>query len=179
MSAGRLALWDKFVENLECEADIVNDESLKLTFEVRAQSACTKIRNSHGRECFLDAIRNALMIKGAPSDIPLQTTSLASICWPLVVSTNYDDLYFGACQSLGGMEVQVLGRTPKDCKVMLSSLHGPFDRQYIWHVQGFLGSPLGTRVEKPILDDLQDQLVVGHSEYRLVTNASPHFRRCF
>lgn len=191
MSAGRLALWDEFVENLENEAGNVSSESLKLSNDVRAQRACTRIRNSRGRACFLDSIGKALIHKGALQEMPLQTTNLASIRWPLVVSTNYDDLYFGACPCLhsgegdqpseGEMDVQVLGRSPKDCKLVLSSLHGPFDRQYIWHVQGFLGGQFGGGIEKevPGLEDLREQLVVGHAEYRLVTNASPHFRRCF
>jgi hypothetical protein len=190
MSAKKLALWDDFVTNLEHEADISYDKSLKLSNDVRAQRACTKIRNSRGAASFLESIGRALTVKDAPQEIPLQTTRLAAINWPLVVSTNYDDLFLGACrcrlpgageQPQGEMDVQVLGRSPKDCKLVLSSLHGPFDRQYIWHVQGFLGGQFGGGIEKavPGLDDLRDQLVVGHAEYRLVTNSSPHFRRCF
>src|SRR5262249_29896238 len=191
MSAKRLALWDDFVTNLENEAGIRRDKSPKSSNDVRAQRACTKIRNSYGAAYFLDAIGRALTVKNAPQEIPLQTTRLAEINWPLVVSTNYDDLFLGACRcrrpgadeqpSQGEMDVQVCAGSPKDCNLVLSSRHGQFVRQYIWHVQGFLGGQFGGGIEKtvPGLDDLRDQLVVGHAEYRLVTNSSPHFRRCF
>lgn len=125
--------------------------------------------------------------KTAPSK---DTSSLAAICWPLVVSTNYDDLFYHSCRcrpvtrdSHGGeMSVQVLGRSPKDGKLVVASLAGPFDRQYVWHVQGFLGGQYPeVRVESdvPDLDALWDQLVIGHPQNRAVTNRSPHFRRCF
>ncbi|HEY2015006.1 MAG TPA: SIR2 family protein [Bryobacteraceae bacterium] len=187
MSAGRLTMWDTFVKNLEDEAGIPYKKPPKLNNDVRAQRACTSIRNSRGRKCFWEAVGKALTPKDCPKEIPSQTTKLAAINWPLVVSTNYDDLYFGAClaknaaQAEGELDVQVLGRSPRDCKVVLSSLHGPFDRQYIWHVQGFLGGQFGGEIENTVsnLEDLRDQMVVGHSEYRVVTNASPHFRRCF
>jgi hypothetical protein len=189
MSAGRLSLWPEFVDKLETEACIPHDESLQPYYDVRAQAACTKIRNSYGRDCFLDAVRRALSVEGESPELPPQTTSLAAIDWPLVVSTNYDDLYFGACRRRRSddveqmfdrdLDVDVLGRSPKDCKLVLSSLHGPFDRRYIWHVQGFLGGQFGGGIEEKVADDLRDQLVIGHAEYRLVTNAAPHFRRCF
>ena len=185
MSFPKLALWAQFVQRLEIEADIREpcDAESGNELDVRAQRACAKIQNSRGRSCFLESISAAL--KGSSDEIPPQTTSLASIRWPLVVSTNYDDLYLGSCQCLqrhqSDISIQVLGRAPGDCKMLLSALHGPFDRQYIWHVQGFLGGQFGGGVENrvPNLDSLRSQLVVGHAQYRLVTNAAPHFRRCF
>ena len=187
MSVPKLVLWENFVRNLENEAGLKKKRGKHL--EERAQRASVKIRNSRGRSCFLESIAKALL--GTSPDFPPQTTKLASIRWPLVVSTNYDDLYFGSClrrlSSDSGQpphkdrDVQVLGRSPGDCKRLLSALHGPFDRQYIWHVQGFLGGQFGEGIEEfeNGLDALRDQLVVGHARYRLVTNASPHFRRCF
>src|SRR5215813_5481892 len=73
MSAKRLALWDDFVTNLENEAGIRRDKSPKSSNDVRAQRACTKIRNSYGAAYFLDAIGRALTVKNAPQEIPLQT----------------------------------------------------------------------------------------------------------
>jgi hypothetical protein len=191
MSAGRLALWDEFVTNLEAEAGVHYKKSWKWTQDVRAQRACTTLRNGHGRSFFLDAVGKALTPERASQDLPTATQELASIRWPLVVSTNYDDLFFGACGGFGTAEsqqapkdempVQVMGRSANDCKVVLSSLYGPFDRRYIWHVQGFLGGQFGAGIETKVedLEALRNQLVVGHAEYRLAANASPHFRRCF
>jgi len=187
MSANRLVLWDDFVDNLEADAKIGDGKALRWNNDVRAQAACNTIRNSRGHACFLDAIRRALTPKVPAPEMPLQTERLAAICWPLVVSTNYDDLYFGACLKAGGhvpifdSDIRILGRSPKDCKTVLSSFHGPFDRRYIWHIQGFLGGQYGGGIEMqiPRLQELQEQLVIGHAEYSAVTNASPHFRRCF
>ena len=196
MSAPKLALWEDFVWNLEEEACVEHPSACeaKKLLDVRAQDACARIENSYGRECFLGAIGRAL--KGKSEEFPAPTKKLAAIRWPLVVSTNYDDLYYGACRDAcrarnaadseqalrDRMDVQVIGRSVQDCKRVLSALHGPFDRQYIWHVQGFLGGQFGDGIEKTVdgLEALQDQLVVGHAEYRRVANASPpHFRRCF
>jgi hypothetical protein len=114
----------------------------------------------------------------------------------LTISTNYDDLYYGECldpvpsigKSIlpgppGESHIEILGRSPLDCKKVLASLNGPVDRRLIWHVQGFLG---GQHPNKPAreLDDerlatLQSELVIGHQEYRRVANTAPNFRRCF
>src|SRR5580704_1684377 len=77
MSAGRLTLWPEFVKKLEKEASISYDDSLKEAYDARAQYACTKIQNSRGRACFLDAVRKALSTECVSKDIPPQTTSLA------------------------------------------------------------------------------------------------------
>jgi hypothetical protein len=196
MSAPRLALWEQFAWNLEEWAGVEHPTvgECKKLLDVRAQRACAKIENSYGRKCLLDAIGCAL--KGKSEEIPAQTISLAAVRWPLVVSTNYDDLFYGACRDAcrtrhssdseqshrDRMDVQAIGRSVQHCKLVLSALHGPFDRQYIWHVQGFLGGQFGRGIEKTVvgLEALQDQLVIGHAEYRRVANASPpHFRRCF
>ena len=142
------------------------------------------IRNRETREGFLDAIREAL--SGVPGPTPESTTRLAEIRWPLVITTNYDDLFFYACRNLRQNDKQdwpgeILGRSPRDCKLVYSSLTGPFDREYFWHVQGFLGGPCGQYHEDDgiRIRELQDQLVIGHAEYRKATNRAPDFRRCF
>jgi hypothetical protein len=96
MSAKSLALWDDFVENLEKEADIVSDDTQHLSNDLRAQAACAKIRNSRGRTCFLDSVGRSLLVGRSGAVITPQTRKLAEITWPLVVSTNYDDLYLSA-----------------------------------------------------------------------------------
>ena len=186
MSAPRLTLWKDFVKKLEDYAEL---PAATGTPDARAQRACRMIQNRYGRHKFLDDLRNALATTCL--EIPKNTLSLAQIRWPLVVSTNYDDLFFYACRCrrpLSGeeepeeMRVEILGRSSKDCKLVVSSLTGPFDRQYIWHVQGFLGGQTtGANLEGdvPNLRSLQDQLVIGHDEYRRVTNRAPQFRRCF
>ena len=144
MSTPQLTLWDEFVCRLEVEAGIAAD-SARISPEIRAQRACTILQNRDGRAGFLAALDRALR---QSDEAPSQTLRLAEIPWPLVVSSNYDDLFYYACQSSKrhGDKIQVLGRSAKDCKLVVSSLSGPFDRRYIWHVQGFLGDrwPLTT-----------------------------------
>lgn len=204
MSAPTLTLWKEFVSNLEAQARLcqhtseqspdwkVNSQvgAAELSLDARAQRACTIIQNTYGWDHFPDAVRNAL--KTPATGVPKSTTALAQIRWPLALSTNYDDLFYYACrcrhngnqQNSDEMRVQVLGRSAKDCKLIISSLTGPFDRQYIWHVQGFLGgqspdSNLAVDFAAQDLKALEHQLVIGHSDYRRVTNRAPEFRRCF
>jgi len=189
MSRPMLTLWDEFIKKLEAMADSQLDTTL-LSPDARAQQACTIIRNREGRCGFLEAVRKAL--ETCITEVPQNTLSLAQIRWPLVISTNYDDLFFYSCRCsrpLKGdeewsndLDVQILGRSARDCKLVISSLTGPFDRQYIWHVQGFLGGQFPGQEPKndiPNIDELRDELVIGHSEYRRVTNRAPEFRRCF
>jgi hypothetical protein len=186
MSAPNLATWEPFVLNLEKDAGVTTPSHPSL--DIRAQRAADAIRNSRGRECFLTSVGEAIKGKNFDpgSDFPPQTKALAAIYWPLSISTNYDDLFLSACRArpddtLGPV---ILGRCPADCKRVMSSLHGPFDRETIWHIQGFLGGQNAkcdavSMIEPERLDILRDELVIGHSEYRLVTNTAVHFRRCF
>jgi hypothetical protein len=186
MSAPMLTLWDKFIRKLETRA-CLNLENSKLTLDAKAQRACTIIQNREGRTGLLKAVCEALRTENR--EVPKSTFSLAQIPWPLVISTNYDDLFFYSALSRPydqewskDMDVQILGRSARDCKLVVSSLTGPFDRQYIWHVQGFLGGQFpGKKVEDdiPNIQALQDDLIIGHSEYRRVMNRAPEFRRCF
>jgi hypothetical protein len=185
MSAPLLNLWEPFVERLELYAGtmgMVMQPGAQLeTLEARAERAYSRIRYSVGHDAALRYIRDAL--HAGHGEIPAQTQVLATIRWPLVISTNYDDLFFGAARLASSPDSSpiLVGRSPQDCKRVISSLTGPLNGNYIWHVQGFLG---GQHPEVPhaLLDDLQPlsrELVIGHSEYRAVTSSAPHFRRCF
>jgi hypothetical protein len=188
MSAYRLALWDDFVRKLESLAGLGPDQAhpnsriaLNLSNDARAQRAYTRLQNQHTQERVLQLIRDAL--EGPDKAVPAQTQSLAQIAWPLLITTNYDDLYYqtrrARIKEEGDDEdnLVILGRSSRDCKLVISSLTGPFDCELIWHVQGLLG---GFCEKMPTgLESLRDQLVIGHAEYRAVTNRSPDFRRCF
>ena len=185
MSAPMLNLWKPFVEQLEQYAHamgmaIVPGASQE-TLEARAERAYSRIRYSAGHEGSLAYIRDAL--RAETGEFPRQTQALASIQWPLAISTNYDDLFYGAVclASRPGSPPTLAGRSPLDCKRVVSSLTGPLSGNYIWHVQGFLG---GQHPELPQallhpFTTLNRELVIGHAAYREVTSAEPHFRRCF
>jgi hypothetical protein len=71
--------------------------------------------------------------------------------WPIVLTTNYDDLYVAAAQSAhldrnprlhDAERLQVplllLGRSASDCQRVLTSLRRP-DVPILWTLQGFVG----------------------------------------
>lgn len=190
MSAPTLNLLDGFLKELDKEADkdLPADpyDQHESSPEVRAQRAATIIRNARGHECLMSVIRKALLSK--PSLFPPQTAALAAIQWPLIVSTNYDDLLFGACytNAVNRIKPCLLGRSVVDCKHVVSALSSPFDRDYIWHIQGFLGGQhkeweqwMKELRENGRAQEFERELVIGHCEYRRAATAAVHFRRCF
>jgi hypothetical protein len=186
MSRRKLAGWEGFVQNLEKEVAIQSPE-LSGHIEVRAQRAIAALRNSCDDEGFRATLTEAL--KGEDFDKPGppdQTLALAEIYWPLTISTNYDHLFYCACRSVfkDHLPPKILGRGADDCKQVMSALVNPFDRETIWHIQGFLGEDCPVCPTPPVsdvshLDRLRRELVFGHAEYRRAANTAVHFRRCF
>jgi len=157
------------------------------------------------------AFRKALNAKGAPAGtcaIPPQTEALARCYWPLVLTTNYDDLYIVSRmrQSSAAARVgtprrgtgertekrdetdvpEVLGRGVEDCHKVLRSLDAP-TRPILWALQGFLGgqAELPEKLDEELIIDeprrrlLAAEVVAGHQQYQRAINAHPHFRRAF
>ncbi len=134
---------------------------------------------------FPDVMRKALYLKPPdPANITSQTKALARFYWPLVLTTNYDDLLYRAVYELrGGWAVR--GRSWYDCDQVVAGLTGPAPPT-LGALQGFLpypGGPFG-RVFAPeeaaaLEAELAAQMVVGHEEYRRVTHREPWFRRAF
>ncbi len=126
-----------------------------------------------------------------------QTAALAGIWWPIVVSTNYDDLFAKAYQSAHanddkirristtkadrknshtadyGPHIRVLGRSREDCADLLSALSITVPT-VLWAIHGHLAS-----VPSKALEPLEAELVVGHDEYRRLAHADPIYRRTF
>ena len=113
--------------------------------------------------------------------IPQQTKALASVFWPLVISTNYDDVYWSAINGRFP-KPSILGRSREDCHQVLTSLDACVD-PILWSIQGFVGGPF----ECPSLpvpeeykrERLVEQVVVGHRQYQRATSDASHFRRAF
>lgn len=156
------------------------------------------------------AYRKALNEDGKPAGvcaIPEQTEALARCYWPLVLTTNYDDLYVvsrgrqsSASKMVGVSRTgsssgadedetdvpEVLGRSIEDCHKVLRSLDAP-TRPMLWTLQGFLGgqaAQLETLEKEFLIDErrrheLAAQVVAGHQQYQKAINAQPHFRRAF
>jgi len=183
MSRDACRSWAGFVERLSQEArsdEAASTRRGNLTWQ--ADRAVQKLRRQAPtrRGELSAAIRTALYASPAGGledpPIPAQTLALATIWWPLVLTTNYDNLFTRAHAmnwDQPGTQLLVLGRTEADVQRVLSSLSVP-DRPVLWALQGTLDAD-GTTPER----DLSGELVVGHQEYRRATHGSPHFRRAF
>ena len=168
--------WDGLVAGL---LSAIDDESRATSEDriVRADRAAARLRAT-GR--LTEVIR---AVFGKVDAIPPQTVALASLRCPLVISTNYDDLYVAAASPDRASDRQespvVLGRNPSDCHRVLRALAAP-DHPVLWAIQGYVGgqSPKAT-IHTSTEQRLADEVVVGHAEYRRVANAQPYFRRSF
>ena len=184
--SSNLSSFDKMVCLLAAEAEtalpaavggsVTNDE-----LAVRADQASTRLRATGRLEV---AIQKAL--GDGPVESPEQTVKLAQLPWPLVLTTNYDDLYVSEAslqirRMHRGSDPErpcVLGRSAPDCRRVLRALRAP-DHPIVWALQGFVGGQSEHGNAYDHSNSLGDQIVVGHAEYRRTTNAEPYFRRSF
>jgi hypothetical protein len=114
-------------------------------------------------------------------DLLDKNRELARLYWPLVLTTNYDDLYWSAAAGRG-RSTTILGRQLTDCHRVLRSLDESMP-PILWTLQGFVGGQF-TKADQIIHDPthrhaLVNELVVGHQQYQRAINADAHFRRAF
>ncbi len=200
MSVPSCAGWVRFLVGLAGEAGITVPANLQNGSRRKVEAAelyrladrAVRGLSTLSATTRANAYRRALLSNNkAPGtcDIPEQTRALARRHWPLVLTTNYDDLYVVSRwrQSSGGATVspeapEVLGRGVEDCHKIVRSLDTP-TRPILWALQGFLGGQ-AERHEKLLPDarrrlELESQVVAGHQQYQNVINAQAHFRRAF
>jgi hypothetical protein len=116
-----------------------------------------------------ESVREALL-EGGPAAPPHATAALAALHWPLVLSTNYDDLYVAAVHQrqlqthryhrrrTSELErrtasVRVVGRSSVDCHRVACALSAPAP-PLLWALQGYLGGQATAtipREEAPVL----------------------------
>lgn len=176
--------WKGLITGLEAAAGIApstQDADQRPEALVRRANKATRKLRLADAEHFHSVVR-ALM--GDPrASIPPQTLALARTWWPLVLSTNYDNLFAVAHRRQhgnrdgDGRPIQVLGRCPIDCQHVLSSLSSP-SHALLWALQGFLKAPNRSRHAHPD-QERPHEVVIGHQEYRAVANRELHFRRAF
>ena len=136
--------------------------------------------------------RKSLRYKQKKCNVPDQTKELTNIFFPLVITTNYDDVYWmGMKQRWMEMKQQkkqpmplpkVLGRDRQDCHEVLSSLDSGLE-PLLWCIQGFFGGQL-TKPECVVpnsqkREHLLRQVVLGHRQYQRAINDDHNFRRAF
>ena len=175
-------LWPEFVKRLEKAAKIAASEENPSNYDEddsdalirQANTAVRKLR-ARNPDLFAWEVRKALWTK--KRNTPPATASLAGIWWPLVLTTNYDDLLLTDFrEKQHPRQMDIVGRSAADCQRILTSLNSP-SRALLWALQGFFGGPPGS--DDGDLHQLKDELVVGHEEYRRVTHRALHFRRAF
>lgn len=173
MSIPTCTSWENFVENLEKQCGIKASE---LGLIQRASRAMQRLRV---REPNVATAIEKAVYSGNGREVPRQTEALAArpLSWPLVCTTNYDDLYLRARFRPYRAAIQVAGRSDADCRLVLQHLNFPIG-EMVWALQGFLSPDDALRGTYPI-DHLKKELVVGHAEYRQTAHREVHFRRCF
>jgi hypothetical protein len=119
----------------------------------RAAFVLEQLRLEGGFDKVVSAVRDALLESG-PAPPSTSTAAMALLHWPLVLTTNYDDLYVAAVHEefLGTRigtrpptsdverktpPVEVVGRSQSDCHRVLSALRRPAP-PLVWTLQGFL-----------------------------------------
>ena len=180
MSMGACVSWENFVCNLEKQCDLQNKNSVRRDIIQRAFFAVQRLRLSGADVA--SAIEKAVY-SDRNHAVP-QTTALAKLFWPLVCTTNYDEIYLRAKCPKDGVPrmLRVVGRSDADCRDVLQHLSFPAG-ELVWALQGFL-RPQDEHIRKVLgsdgnCDGLTNEFVVGHAEYRRVAHRESHFRRCF
>jgi hypothetical protein len=127
--------------------------------------------------------------------LPRQAAALATGYWPIIITTNYDDILLAALHAGQARDqpdftddqslfhpIVLLGRSQTDCETILRALDASHPRM-IWHIQGNIGKVLPERIPRlraiANLQTLLDDVVVGHQQYQRAANQNPTFRRTF
>lgn len=181
ISALACPLWQAFVEDLEDAAQLPRAQGDDAAALIRRASAAVRVLRNRDENALADAVRISMYRKvtsDAGKGLPPQLHALASIWWPLVLTTNYESLFLDEWnrRHVDGKplpefnRMRVVGRGRADCQRVLNSTKRP-DNPLLWALQGFVSREFGP--------DLADQLAIGHEEYRRQTHESVHFRRAF
>lgn len=180
LSRPRLPSWSELVQTLAVKAGL---EDLKLPKRPTEQQLIVAseqiVWSCHTQGLSLDeAIRETFSSpERLRSPVPAATVALASVWWPLVLTTNYDTLFREAFDERhhrakhDGNVLAPVGRSPEDCHTVLASLSSP-TRPLLWTLQGFLGLSLNR-------NNLANEIVLGYDQYRRASFENPGFRAAF
>jgi hypothetical protein len=117
-----------------------------------------------------------------PDDfLPPQAKALVAHSWPLIITSNYDDILPLAIERRSNKRPVVLGRSPQDCVRVVRSMD-TLQSPIVWYVQGHVpgvAPPTAAMPASPETDALLEEVVIGHQQYQQAINGSPAFRRAF
>jgi hypothetical protein len=187
----RLALAQRASCTITPELQQALDQKRASSTELyRLADLCVRRLKARGRDALVTACRQALQAS-ADAPVPRQTSALAEIAWPLVLSTNYDDLLLraaydrheaavaeGALPAVLPPLFELAGQSVQDCHIVLRSLDA-VTPPLLWTLQGYLGGRRLTQtpIEESRAERLEREVVIGHQQYQAVINAQPHLRR--
>ncbi|RKH92865.1 SIR2 family protein [Corallococcus sp. AB038B] len=166
--------WEEFINRLETAAETGAGAGRDTAALIRRANKTVLALRHRGQGTLVKAARAALATKNVK--VPEGTRCLADIWWPLVITTNYDNLYPSAVLARWKTQPLVLGRSPMHCFQVGRVLREPM-APALWAIQGYLDTPCAEQFDAG--SSLSAELVVGHEEYRRVTHREPHFRRTF
>lgn len=175
MSMPTCSSWEGLIEGLERRAAIAKPRQTG-NLTLRASMALQELRQQ-GQD--IAEVVSASIYVPDKNEVPTQTKALAALFWPLVCTTNYDDLYVRAKQGTHSTP-RVFGRSEAHCREVLGHLSFPAS-EIVWALQGFIprsGADAALGDEFP-REQFARELVVGHAEYRKEAHRAPHFRRSF
>jgi hypothetical protein len=191
MSRPRCADWAAFINRLCVMTGVSCDKGRSLDPRTRQQELlrladdATRVLRRWGHVRRRDVLAHALFESDADQlDLPPQSNALAEFRWPLVITTNYDDVFWhaSATKPWNRESFQIRGRSLPDCHAVLRGLDWP-GLPILWAIQGFLGGPY--RATDDLIPDavrrdaLLGELVIGHRQYQEAAHLNPHFRRAF
>jgi hypothetical protein len=186
MSLPTCTNWLQFLKKLATNAGLaISNNAFKkygrveahtlYRFADQAVDAIRPMKHTDRARVYRDALRG--WTDDEKPSIPRQTISLASLFWPLVLSTKYDDLYW--CATASWDRPYILGRSIDDCHLVLRSLDETLP-PILWALQGFVGGQVADfRIRSRRQQELLNQIVVGHQQYQRAINSEVHFRRAF
>ncbi len=122
-----------------------------------------------------DRLEDALRDPSAQM-LPAQAEALGAGAWPLIITTNYDDVVSQAVKKGRDRDPHILGRSAQDCAQVVRSLE-TLEDPIVWYIQGRV-APVAGKDELPGRS-LLDEMVIGSNQYQQAINASPAFRRAF
>lgn len=196
MSLTSCPSWFELVRAMAKAADMpIGNDSVSADQLVRIANNALRVlrRTPEGHSGVLSATLYATSEKDSKglALAPLKTAGLAKLWWPLVMTTNYDDLFARAylqareqdrddsfADRYGREHLDVRGRDPRDCQQVLSSLDVT-GRSILWALHGFLPQTAKKVTGLNVSNGLDTQVVFGHEEYRRLAHASPVYRRAF
>lgn len=187
MSRPVCAGWTPFISQLCIVTGICKDalsDGTPTEELLRRADDAMRVLRGWGAERRKHEISSALRSSHGALEVPRQAKALAEFRWPLIITTNYEDVFLKAVRlpEWNKDAYDVRGRTLQDCHAVLRSLDWP-SSPILWAIQGFLGGPFmspdDTVPDESRRQSLLAEIVISHRQYQEATYLNPHFRRAF